>query len=74
MIRAYLAALWYRIIRDPDPYPPAAAEAPDPVDQPMVVAGSDLDASFFMRELYDAIDRYRRGEAIESGAPKEMAP
>lgn len=49
MIRSWLAALWYRLMRDPDPYVPEAAEAPrydrEPrcALAPRIVAGRDLD-------------------------------
>lgn len=56
MIRSYLAALWYRLMHDPDPYDPGCAEAPKSgIDEeavgceprcalaPRVVAGADLD-------------------------------
>jgi len=43
MIRSWLAALWYRLMRDPDPYVPEAAEAPRCALAPRIVAGSDLD-------------------------------
>lgn len=52
MIRALLAALWYRLVHDPDTYAPEAADAPAgptcPVDEhfktsPKVVAGRDID-------------------------------
>jgi hypothetical protein len=41
--------------------------------QPSVAAASDLDGSGLMFEVYEAIDRYRRGEAIDQDAPRERA-
>lgn len=92
-----LRALWYRLIRDPDPYDPQFAEAPEsdaafadvqrvfaghfdadgdllaqPETAPRVAAASDLDGSGLMFEVYEAMDRYRRGEDIEQDAPREV--
>lgn len=39
---------------------------------PRVAAGSDLDGSGLMFEVYEAMDRYRRGEDIEQDAPREV--
>lgn len=65
-----------------DPYPPEAAEAPDPVVRQFAEVGDTFGfssrgvppgpvAEGFEAELYEAIRRYRCGEDIETGAPRE---
>lgn len=83
MIRAWLAALWYRLAHDPDPYVPEAAEAPDPVDEhfstaPRVVAGSDLDVVMAQLQLVNDLTlmcaRAAAGRDVVAGAPHEPSP
>lgn len=60
------------LARRKDTYDPRFAEAPDSVDQTFRQAGAAFGFRSVDEEIEDLVTRYRRGEPIESGAPKEQ--
>lgn len=73
--RPYVASWLYKTFSDPEPYPPEAAEAPDPIeaaftDARRIISGRLPTSS--VDELVEQFDWPRYSTWLQDPAPKEM--